>query len=561
MFYDLSLYFILIGAIINIITSFFFGFFVLSVKTDKISKAFAYFTFSVGAWSVGYFFWLVSRDIRYVWFWLKFLTLFSIFIPLLYFNFILKFLKINFFVNKIILGASFLVAFIFLYILFFFPKLFIASVSSKLVFQYWPDAGIIYFLFLFFFGFLVAYSWMLLIFYYFKQKNKKYKKQIILVLLGTFVGFLGGSNNFLLWYNVNIFPWGNIFVSLYVAFIGYAVIKYDLLGMRVFLAHFLITSLNIVALIYIIFSSDKKEFLIRALFFISIILISFFLKKSFDKEIEQKEKIAMFVKKLKQTNKKLEEIDRNKTEFISLASHQLRTPVTSIKGFISLANEGIYGELDNNAKKILKDIDLSADRLTKLIENLLNISRMEMGKLKYSIGLYSICDILKELSRDFYAVAKEKGIKFRLKCFKDIKNKKIGLDKEKIKDVLSNLIDNAFKYTEKGLVSVNVFQKERSIRIEVKDTGIGIEAKDMPIIFDKFRRGSESSNYNTSGLGIGIYLAKHIVEFHKGKIWAESKGKNKGSKFIVELPLKSELLEKLKKEKIQKEVVDFLESI
>ena len=231
---------------------------------------------------------------------------------------------------------------------------------------------------------------------------------------------------------------------------------------------------------------------------------------------------------------KLHKLDRAKSEFLSIASHQLRTPLTSIKGFTSLLIEGTYGQVSNKVKEVLQKIFLSNERLIRLVEDLLNISRIESGRFVFDVKENDITTLVKEVVDSFAIPAKANKMSLRTSLPK-VKIRNLHFDKNKLREVISNLIDNAIKYSGAGTVQVKLENKRDRVRVSVKDRGVGIPKEELEYIFDKFQRGKDVNNVHTEGVGLGLYVCKKVVESHKGKIWAESEGLEKGSSFIFEL--------------------------
>ncbi|MFC1700606.1 ATP-binding protein [Patescibacteria group bacterium] len=241
-------------------------------------------------------------------------------------------------------------------------------------------------------------------------------------------------------------------------------------------------------------------------------------------------------KDLRKANEKLKQLDKAKSLFISLASHQLRTPLTAIKGYVSMLLERTWGELNKKQESKLKNVFISNERLINLVEELLNISRIESGRLEFNYKKISLEEITKEIVQDFIDIAKDKNLYLKF----EKSNNELPLvkaDPLKIRQVIQNLIDNALYYTEKGGITVGVAKSGEKITISVKDTGIGIAKEEENILFEKFSRGINATKMFTEGTGLGLYFCKKLIRAHKGDIWAESEGKNKGSAFFVSLPV------------------------
>lgn len=249
------------------------------------------------------------------------------------------------------------------------------------------------------------------------------------------------------------------------------------------------------------------------------------------------EKVKERTEELTNANNELRKLDEQKSDFISIASHQLRTPLTVIKGYISLIFEKSFGVLPEYLKEPLTRVHISNDRLIHLVNDLLDLSRIERGKMTYVFQKGSLIAVVEEVYKEFREAAKQKNLVFTLrKPERSLPN--VNLDPQKIKEVLINLIDNALHYTKEGSVVVVVAHdpERKVIRVAVTDTGIGLNPDDIRHIFVKFSRMENAKQVSSEGAGLGLYVAKLIIEDHKGKIWAESEGHTKGSTFTFELP-------------------------
>ena len=241
--------------------------------------------------------------------------------------------------------------------------------------------------------------------------------------------------------------------------------------------------------------------------------------------------------KLRVAYEELKKLDVAKSEFISIASHQLRTPLTAIKGYISMILEKLYGKPPEKMEKPLENIYLSNERLIKLVNDLLNVSRIEAGRMEMKPEKLSIESIITSITEELKNAAKEKGL--YLKWEKPKKPlPKIAIDREKIRQVIMNVVDNAIRYTEKGGVTIKCKAQNEKCKIEISDTGTGLTKYELSKMFESFSRGAAGTRLYTEGVGLGLYIARRLIELHHGKIWAESKGKGKGSTFYIELPIK-----------------------
>jgi signal transduction histidine kinase len=232
----------------------------------------------------------------------------------------------------------------------------------------------------------------------------------------------------------------------------------------------------------------------------------------------------------------VEKISKAKTEFLSIASHQLRTPLSIIKGYLSMILEGSYGELPEKVKKPMENVFVSNERLIRLVNDILNVTKIETGEMEMNLEKTDLREIIKEVISELSLKAKEKNLYLEFEEPKEFP--KVLLDSEKIRQVILNLVDNAIRYTQEGGVTVKLQIANGRLQIVVSDTGEGLTKEEKEKLFERFSRGTAGTKFWTEGAGLGLYVARRFVEMHNGKIWAESEGKGKGSTFYVELPIK-----------------------
>jgi PAS domain S-box-containing protein len=228
-------------------------------------------------------------------------------------------------------------------------------------------------------------------------------------------------------------------------------------------------------------------------------------------------------------------VDRVKTEFVSLASHQLRTPLSSINWYVEMLLSGDAGKITKKQKECLEEIFVSNKRMSELVGSLLNVSRLELGIFAVNIEDCDVEKICKSVFKEMIHEVKLKKIKIFEKYDENLQLLKT--DKKLLRIIVQNLLSNSIKYTpEKGNVYLLVEQQEKDIMIEVKDTGYGVPQKDQQKIFQKLFRAENVKKKTTDGTGLGLYIVKSIVEQLGGKIWFISE-ENKGTDFFVTLPI------------------------
>jgi signal transduction histidine kinase len=236
----------------------------------------------------------------------------------------------------------------------------------------------------------------------------------------------------------------------------------------------------------------------------------------------------------------LRELDKQKTEFVSVASHQLRSPIAAIKGYTSMIVEGSFGDVPDTLREPLSRILESGKRIALMVDDFLNVTRIEQGRMTYAMEKHNICDLIHEAIEELRVIGEKKGLAFNLGC-KDFENTPVFIraDSGKLKQVFSNIVDNAIKYTPAGSISVGieVLPEHHAVLVRVKDTGIGIPPQDQDRLFHKFNRASNANTATVYGTGLGLYIAKEIVRAHNGWIHIHSDGEGKGTTFTIELPL------------------------
>lgn len=249
------------------------------------------------------------------------------------------------------------------------------------------------------------------------------------------------------------------------------------------------------------------------------------------------------VRRLEETNEQLgvanehlKELDQAKSEFVSIASHQLRTPMTGIMGYLSMLMEEDYGKLTPELKKIIESLLDASQRMIRLINLFLDVSKIESGKLILDKRPMQLEDIIEKELQVLAKISKDKKLKLEYKRPKKLLPL-LTID-DKITDVILNLVDNAIKYTEKGSITLTSEREGEWVHVKVKDTGRGLDPKEAKGLFTKFVRGFGIAQVNPDGSGLGLYVARRIVEVHGGKIWVESEGPGKGSTFQFTLPIK-----------------------
>jgi PAS domain S-box-containing protein len=227
------------------------------------------------------------------------------------------------------------------------------------------------------------------------------------------------------------------------------------------------------------------------------------------------------------------EADRAKSEFVSTVSHELRTPLTSIKGYTDLIYAGAVGPVNDQQKRFLGIIKSNADRLTALINDLLDISRIESGRVKIKVESQQLIEIVHEVIESLHEQIEVKDLKLELQLPDGVPD--IMGDRLRLNQIVTNLIGNAVKFTDEGWIRVSLCTLEGAVRLDVADSGIGISMEDQGKIFEKFYRADTPVMEGRGGTGLGLAITKELVELHGGRLWVKSEI-DVGSTFTVVLP-------------------------
>lgn len=246
-----------------------------------------------------------------------------------------------------------------------------------------------------------------------------------------------------------------------------------------------------------------------------------------------------YTSRLKRANQRLHELDNAKDNFLSMASHQLRTPLTSIKGFLSMVLEGDLGKINPRQQEFLSDAYVSTDRMVNLIGDLLNISRMSANRFFIDWSLVDVVELVKHELGNLQITANSRKISLVLKT-PEQPLPLTYMDSGKTKQVIMNIIDNAIYYTKKGTVTVTIGYERGHIVVKVKDPGIGIPHKEQSNVFNKFYRSDNAKHMRPDGTGLGLFLAKRIIE-EQGGTMIFSSIEGHGSTFGFRIPVRTTL--------------------
>lgn len=365
------------------------------------------------------------------------------------------------------------------------------------------------------------------------------RRQLVLMTLGIgsflflFTG-LGSLTSYL--YSVgmvedyNLMLYGMFGMPIFLGLVAYLMVHYGAFHAKLAATHALVAALIMLVGAEFFLVRGWYNYLLMTLTMMIVVVFARGILRSVRMEIKRAQELRGMADKLRALN-------NAKTEFVSIASHQLRTPLSTVKGYTSLLLEGDLGPVSEPVTDVVKKISTSNERLIRLVEDLLSVSRIESGKMQYSFGPCDLRGVVREVVDFFAQRAKEKSIDL---VFSDsgTAGSEIIADEGKIREVVVNIVDNAVKFTPRGSIHVVVADIAQGVRITVTDSGVGLDRADIPYLFEKFSRGREHTKSVAEGTGLGLFVARSIVLAHGGRIWAESDGPERGSRFIVDLPRK-----------------------
>ncbi len=531
---DLSLSLLLILVFANI----FLGVIVLSRDTkNKINRSFAFLTLGIALWAT--FNYLADNPIRenyaLIWNRLVFSAAFLEGGTLLYFA--LVFPKESSYLQWsrrwLILPASFLFA--------------LASgltnlVVQKIEFLDWGTniiPGQFYFIFILWM-LLCVFGMLSILFFKYRKAASIEKLQIkyifygmvsvalIALTLNMFLPLIIGSNEF-----AKYGPYSMIFL---VGFTSYSITKHYLFDVRVIITEIIVILIAMGLLTDSFLSGDFITGGLKGILFILVSYGGYQLIKSVKREIKQKEEIQKLADDLRVANMHLKELDQLKDDFLSMAAHELNTPIAAIEGYLSMIlDEHLGGEINPKVKKYLENMFTSSKRLALLVHDMLNVSRIESGRIHIVYTNPPIEDVIEQAIAEIGSKAKERN---HTLVFEKSNKKlpKTWFDITRITEVLINLIGNAIKYTDPGgRIVVSAEASDKFITVTVKDNGRGIPPDKAKTVFEKFSQ-IDILKDEVKGTGLGMYIAKKFVELHKGKIWFDSEV-GKGTTFYFTLPI------------------------
>lgn len=519
-----------------------FSYFILKGPKNSTNILFSFVTLTVSFWSANLALFFLNDDFNKALLFANFYYVAAAAIPLLFFLFSASFLSKD---QKLDSRYYFLASpFILLIIFLLFDKnfllsdIFIDSYGKNVHFtdnHYWYYVA--------YFIFYVIFAYHQLFRKFVKSQTEIEIVQLKFVIVGTSISFaLGMYFNLILPAVGNYeFIWlGPLFTLIMVLSIGYAIAKHNLFNIGVVATEIFTFAIWFLLLLRMLTAENLADKIINGFLLVFAIIFGILLIRTIIKEIRTRERIEGLVRDLAKANEHLRQMEQQKTEFVSIASHQLRTPLTAIKGYASMVLEGSFGMLTEAARGAVEKLFKSSQRLVSLVEDFLTLSKIERGKMEFEFAPVSLTALIGEIVHDLELNARDKGTRITVQSNDSLPAVARG-DRLKLKQVFNNLIDNAIRYTNGGFIRVVITRDQEMgrVRTAISDTGIGMQPATLLRLFKRFDdelSAGKSDKLGMSPGGLGLYVSYRIIEAHHGRIWAESDGTGKGSTFFVELP-------------------------
>ncbi len=510
-----------ITSIIIFFASIGFGLFLYSSNREStVNKTWFVVSIFVGLWGLSLYGVTSTQSMVVAERWQYLLDISALLIPVTYFSFVCQLLNvknINWF-KRLILYSGALIA------VFSVTPYFKLGVIQKYGF-YWINPGYYYAVFPLFFGGAALISIIFLVLGYRSSTDSLFRAQIRNTILAGVIGFGGGMTNFFPQV-INIYPFGNYFVLLYVFFMSYGVLRYKLLSKKIISAQLVSGAIVLVFLFNLLQPDSLLNWAIKFLLFVLVLIFSILLVKGVYNEIKQKEEIGKLASDLQKAN-------QGQSSLIHFMNHQVKGRFGNAKNIFAELMTDDYGVMPEGALPLLQKGLEETTKGVDYVQSILRGASAENGTLPYEMADMNFKELVESIFAKQKEYAEKKGLKISINIGSG--NYLMIGDETQLGEAVKNLIDNAVNYTVEGSIDVSLKVSDK-ITLTIKDTGVGISAEDKTKLFKSGGRGAESLKINVNSTGYGLAFVKGVVEAHKGRVWAESEGVGKGSTFIVELP-------------------------
>ncbi len=383
---------------------------------------------------------------------------------------------------------------------------------------------------------LVAIVWILaLLISHYRRAGKGIKKQIVIIGAGielflitffvaSFLTSYLNDQGILAGYELE--QYGLFGMVLFMGILAFMIVKFKTFNVGLIASQALVVALVILIASQFAYVRNPTNLVLTSISLVLTAMIGIVLIRSVKREISQREHIELLAKDLEKAN-------AQQVILIHFITHQIKGFVAKSRNIFAMIKEGEYGPVPPQMLPMVEEGFRSDTKGAETIAEILSAANIKSGKVAYTMSPMNLKEVIETIVLDLKPHADKKGLSLTT----SLEDSTFNGDKGQLVNAFRNLIDNSIKYTPSGSVDVSLHKKEGTLRFEIKDTGVGIDADDMKNLFTEGGHGKNSQKINVESTGFGLYIVKNIIEAHKGKVWAESEGEGKGSRFIVELPV------------------------
>lgn len=322
--------------------------------------------------------------------------------------------------------------------------------------------------------------------------------------------------------------YGILAMAVFMAFLAYLIVQYHAFNVKLLAAQALVIALILLVSSQYLFAASSTNYWLVTVTLVLTVFFGLMLVQSVKREVRQREKIEKLARDLENSNKQ-------QIILIHFITHQIKGFVAKSRNIFATLLDGDYGQVQDTMRPMLEEGLRSDTKGVSTIQEILNAANIKSGKVSYVKQEFDIKALVDEVGTDLRAAAEAKGLQLAIDT--GTEPLMFAGDRAQLVNAFKNLVDNSIKYTPKGEVRVSLAKDTGKIRFTVQDTGVGISKEDMAHLFTEGGHGKDSVSINVESTGFGLYIVKNIIEAHNGKVWAESEGAGKGSRFIAELPV------------------------
>jgi len=363
-------------------------------------------------------------------------------------------------------------------------------------------------------------------------RDKQQQNQLLYIGIGTILFLLTftAGNLTLVFSTGPLYEQYKLFgMPIFAAFVAYSVIRFRAFDVKVITAQVLVLALGVLVLSLAFFRSIENVRIVAVATFALVVILGYILVKNVRKEIEQREIIQ-------KQEQELEVVNKQQENLLHFISHEIKGYLTKSEAGFAAITEGDYGAISEQLKTMSQAALADVRKGVRTVMEILDSSNMKKGTVGYKMQPFDFKAAVADVTKHLKQAADEKGLTIDVVISREGVYTLSGDEAKLRQHVIRNLVDNAIKYTPKGHIEVHLSDGDGKIRFSVKDNGVGITPEDMKNLFTEGGHGKDSIKINVHSTGYGLFIAKQVVDTHHGKIWAESEGAGKGSRFVVEFP-------------------------